>query len=233
MEKGGQSDKSDIDLGEEQAKKKQRRPRPNWSKYLKDRHASLHDAVALSLNISPVKIDILLNDSKTKIGAAFRARAKAARLEMHVGGFIVVVEEGDLADGLDWVVELKSFVSFAIARDWGKNQNFLRLGTVSPLDNFVEPVQKLECKTPVKFIASFIQMLVEIAKRAEKAGQEFNVDSLPGQKIDLHELGRQLDREMACKESTFSTYIKGLCKFKQGAKRDDFYKNLFPDLFKK
>lgn len=231
MEKGDQTDKSEIDLGKERAKKK--RSRPNWDFYLKNRHASMHDAVALSLNISPVKIDLLLNDPKDKIGVRFWSRAKAARLEMHEGGFIVVVEEGDLADGLDWVVELKSFVSFATARDWSKNENFQRLGTVSPLDNIVEPVQKLESKTPVKFIASFIQMLVEIAKRAEKAGQEFNVDSLPGQKIDLHELGRQLDRELECKESTFSTYIKGLCKFKQGAKRDDFYKDLFPELFKK
>jgi hypothetical protein len=57
------------------------RKRPNWKYHLKNRHAFLKDAVALSMNVSPGQVDALANSSTT-FRNIFQTRLKAARLEM-------------------------------------------------------------------------------------------------------------------------------------------------------
>ena len=210
---------------------KQRLPRPNWDFYLKNRNATLHDAIALSLNVSPARIDGLAAERTAKVGIFFRNRLRAARLEMPVDCAIEVVEEGRENDGSDWIVDLKSFVTFALARGWGRKlEKFQLLGAESPFTNSVKNDVK-ELKAPVAFVAALIQVLVAIASRAATDGKKFNVQEMPGQKRDFYELARKFDKEFSSTDATLSTYMKNLCQFKQGARQTDFYRDLFPETF--
>ena len=185
------------------------------------------------MNVSPARIDGLVNDKTAKISNVFRTRLQAARLEMPVGGAIVVVEEGYKDDGSDWIVDLKSFVTFALARGWGqKIEKFQLLGPGCPSNGSLENDAKKH-KAPVAFVAALIQVLVEISKRAAIAGKEFTVREMPGQKRDFYELARKYDPEFINSDATLSTYMKNLCQFKQGraSQPTDFYRDLFPELF--
>ena len=210
--------------------------RPNWGTYLKDRKAFLHEAVAFSLNVSPKQMVHLVSENTTKTCRIYIMRLRAARLEMNLSGAITVIEEGRKNDGSDWIVDLKSFVAFALARGWGcSNKKFKCLGAESSTTNAIETNQKLEIKTPIRFVAALIRMLTEIATRAGVEGKTFNVQAMPGQRKDFQELANNLGNDYGDlwhEESTFNTYIKGLCQFKQGASRTDFYRNLFPEQFK-
>jgi len=213
--------------------KKQQLPRPKWDYFLKNRRANLHDAVALSMNVRPARIDGLVSDKTAKISNVFRARLQAARLEMPAGGAIVVVEEGYEDDGSDWIVDLKSFVAFALARGWGqKIENFKLLGPGCSSNGSLENAAKKH-KAPVAFVAALIQVLVQIATRAAEKGHEFDVKKMPGQKEDFYELARLLDIEFRSANGTLSTYMKNLCQFKGGrsSQPTDFYRDLFPELF--
>jgi hypothetical protein len=224
-----------------------KRPRPkklNWAPYLKDSAAYLHEAVALSLNVSPIQMAKPKSDTNDPISRKYIMRMRAARLEMGPGAAITVFEEGKRDDGSDWIIDLKSFVIFALSRDWGaKSEEFKQLGAEKPSSNTSE--LKTECSTsiapkdetkfvkaPVRFVSALILLLVEIAKRATKNGEPFNVEELPGQREDLKELSDQFGLFPSCTQSTFNTYTKGLCKFLPGQPKSNFYRNLFPEKFK-
>ena len=212
---------------------KLRLQRPRWSYYKKDKQASLHDAVSLSLNVSPGRMAALVRDSTAGTCGIYLKRVRAARLEMIDGGDIKVLEKGVEHDGRDWIIDLKSFVIFALARNWGnKIEDFKLLGTGRslPIDD-VKTSAKTH-KSTVGFVAALIRLLVEIARRAALKGEEFNVCEMPGVRTDLHELAEKNDVDLRCAKGTFETYIKGLCKFKRGARETEFYRNLFPELYK-
>ena len=210
--------------------------RPTWSFYLQNRNASLHDAVALSMNISPRQIDSVIRDDAKK-KKLFAARMRAAALEMNDSGFIKVVEKGYQDDKSDWIITLRSFVEFSLPRNWGvKNKNFQTLGeanniAASTRDN--DNPEKSKRKAPDKFVAALLRLFVEIAKRASKQDISFEVNALPGTKEDLRQLAIKYDSELDKELRTFDDYLSGLCRFPQGRPtgKNDFYSNLFPELF--
>jgi hypothetical protein len=203
--------------------------KPRWGNYLKDRKAYLHEAVALSMNVSPTEVARLVSDTTTPTGRRYSARLRAARLEMD--GAITVLEEGREDDGSDWIIDLKSFVTFALSRDWGcSSEKFKRLGAESPTANVAEDTTKV-LKTPRVFVAALIFLLVEIAKRATEREEAFDVNKMPGRREDLQELAQKFNKYPKCSKASFETYIKGLCKFLPGQKESNFYKNLFPEKF--
>lgn len=236
--------------------KRARPKRPNWALYLKDSAAYLHEAVALSLNVSPTQMAKQISDTTDIITRKYILRMRAARLEMGDGAAITVFEEGKRSDGSDWIIDLKSFVTFALSRNWGKKlEKFKQLGSANlsssapeseteyPTPSVTKPVAESPtpsapesetkvCKAPVAFVAAFVRLLVDIAKRATEKTEPFNVDEMPGQREDLKELSSKFGLFPDCAQSTFNTYIKGLCKFLPGHKNTTFYSDLFPEKFK-
>lgn len=210
--------------------------RPTWSFYLRNRNASLHDAVALSMNISPRQIDSVIKDDAKK-KKLFAARMRAAALEMNDSGFIKVVEKGRQDDKSDWIITLNSFVEFAFPRNWGaNNKKFRMLGeanniAASTRDN--DKPEKSKRKAPDKFVAALLRLFVEIAKRASKQDMPFEVNALPGTKEDLWQLAIKYHPDLDKELRTFDDYLSGLCQFPQGRPtgKNDFYSNLFPELF--
>jgi hypothetical protein len=92
-----------------------------------------------------------------------------------------------------------------------------------------EPGRKFaKRKAPDGFIKALVRLLIDIAKRDKL----FDVDEMSGIKKDFYELARKIDVEFKLEESTFDTYINGICKFKQGSRSGTYYKKLFPELFK-
>lgn len=224
--------------------KRARPKRPNWSLYLKDSAAYLHEAVALSLNVSPSQMAKQKSDTTDIITRKYTLRMRAARLEMGDGAAITVFEEGKKSDGSDWIIDLKSFVTFALTRNWGRKlEKFKQLGSANlsssapepKTENSIPSVPESEtkvCKAPVAFVAAFVRLLVDIAKRATEKTEPFNVNEMPGQREDLKELSSKFGLFPDCAQSTFNTYIKGLCKFLPGHKNTTFYRDLFPEKFK-
>ena len=91
--------------------------------------------------------------------------------------------------------------------------------------------QKL-AKPTIAFLHALIGLLTEIATRAAKHDKEFDIEKMPGQKIDLLEVARKYSADLEKTDSTFEDYLSGLCKFQQGGGRSMFYRNLFPEWFK-
>ncbi len=218
----------------EQAKKNVKRKKPTWKFYLKNRNASLHDAVALSMNICPLHVDQYI-DENNKLKKTFNARLKAACLEMNDTGRIKLVEKGKLGNKSDWIVELTSFVNFFISREIGKNKKFRLLGGepnahVGKSSKSLKPI-----KPPMLFTAALMRLFVEIARRAQKEGMCFSLDEMPGQKKDLLLLADVFHSDlMGIKEATFVSYLKGFCKFSGGRNQEtDFYIKLFGSDFLK
>jgi hypothetical protein len=87
---------------------------------------------------------------------------------------------------------------------------------------------KVKRRAPDTFVAAFVRLLVEIAKR----DSTINIDEMPGTKADLHAVAIKFNDRLDCSVATFDTYIEGLCKFKRGSKSGDYYKDLFPKYFK-
>lgn len=216
--------------------------KPNWRYHLKDGNATLHEAISLSLDCDPTRMtDILsaeaISDASKKKAGIYAKRLRAARLEMPEEGAIIVLEERSEEDGSDWIIDLASFVEFAISRGWGKNNdNFKRLGTQNRATKTNDAEMSLkDAKAPragVKFVADLLKLFVEISHRATIKNREFNVDMMPGQKQQLREIASKFSDNLDLKESTFNTYLKGLCKFTQAPQESDFYKTLFPDYFR-
>ena len=84
--------------------------------------------------------------------------------------------------------------------------------------------KKIQIKAPTVFVNRLMRLLLDIQKRDSK----FDVDAMPGTREDFHEAAKVRDAEFRCATDTFNTYIKGLCTFKSGATRSNYYKNLFP-----
>jgi hypothetical protein len=91
-----------------------------------------------------------------------------------------------------------------------------------------KPINKVKRKTPDAFVAGFVRLLVEIAKR----DQTINIDEMPGIKKDLFAVARKFNISLDCSESTFDSYIEGLCKFKKGSRSGKYYEEHFPEYFK-
>lgn len=85
------------------------------------------------------------------------------------------------------------------------------------------------------FNVALENLLKEIEDRAEKKGLSFDRYAMPGRKADFQKLANKYDSDLKSDRGpytirTFSDYIQGYCKFKKGAREDDFYRNLFHDL---
>lgn len=92
-----------------------------------------------------------------------------------------------------------------------------------------EPIRpgRTRRKAPDAFVAAFIKLVVELAKR----DASLDVDAMPGIKTDLHAIAIKFDERLDHPISTFDTYIEGLCKFKPGSRSNSYYESLFPDFF--
>ena len=84
--------------------------------------------------------------------------------------------------------------------------------------------------SPAEFCIAIEELLNEISTRAIKKGLQFSRLEMPGRKIDLQEIANKLDPRLKFTKTTFETYLKGLCRFKKGARETDFYRALFHDL---
>lgn len=82
-------------------------------------------------------------------------------------------------------------------------------------------------KAPDAFVAGFVRLLVEIAKR----DPAINIDEMPGIKKDLLAVARKFNDILDRPESTFDSYIEGLCKFKKGSRTGKYYEEFFPEYF--
>jgi len=93
-----------------------------------------------------------------------------------------------------------------------------------------EPKRKsiLRRKAPDSFVAAFVKLAVEIAKR----DPAFNIGEMPGIKANLHELAIKFDDKLDHPYNTFDSYIEGLCKFKRGSRSSNYYQSQFPEYFK-
>lgn len=91
-----------------------------------------------------------------------------------------------------------------------------------------QPINKVNRKAPDSFVAAFVRLLVEIAKR----DPTINIEKMPGTKPDLLAVASKFDARLDHTLTTFDSYIGGLCKLKHGARPSDYYKNLFPEFFK-
>lgn len=220
------------ELPKDETNNKVKRKRPNWRMHHKSRFNYLRDAVALSMNTRPSHMgQVIAQDPKAK--RVYQTRIGQARREMHTsGGMITVIEKGDEKDGSDWLIDLASFVKFA-EKNWkGLREEFRQLGESSPADDSHDAGKPAKRRGTDTFVAAFIRLLVEIAKRAAEAKQPFDVEKMPGQREDLLELARKFDAKLDYELTSFHTYIKGKCKCGRGQKRTNFYKNLFPEYFK-
>ncbi len=92
-----------------------------------------------------------------------------------------------------------------------------------------KPAAMAKRKAPDKFVAALVRLLVEIAKKDSK----INIDEMPGTKADFRELAIKVSQNLDHTLSTFDTYIEGFCKFKSGARPNDYYRKLFPEYSKK
>ncbi len=90
------------------------------------------------------------------------------------------------------------------------------------------PINKVKRKAPDSFVAAFVRLLVEIAKR----DPTINIEKMPGTKPDLLAVASKFDARLDHTLTTFDSYIGGLCKLKHGARPSDYYKKLFPEFFK-
>jgi hypothetical protein len=91
-----------------------------------------------------------------------------------------------------------------------------------------QPVVKVKRRAPDAFVAAFVRLLVEIAKR----DPTINIDEMHGTKKDLLAVAIKFSDKLECSPTTFDTYIERLCKFKSGSRHVSYYEELFPEYFK-
>ncbi len=89
------------------------------------------------------------------------------------------------------------------------------------------PAGKVRRKAPDKFVAAFVRLLVQIAKR----DSTINIDAMPGTKADLLAVAAKYSADLDHTLSTFDTYIEGLCKFNRGSSSGAYYQKLFSEYF--
>lgn len=215
----------------------------------------IRDVVEIALGLPPGGASKAFKDP-TAIGKSFRRLYKtvclAARAGIIASGPKPAPQTGDLRKLATHLVSLRSVIEFLEGSEHWRNvvpEEMIALkdklsgckegrehGEVDGAPQKQGDIARR--KAPDKFIAALIGLVAEIGRRAGSAGLPFSVTEMPGQKKDLFELARRfestdkdapLDREF----STFTTYIKGLCCFKQGARSTDMYANLFPELLGK
>lgn len=130
-------------------------------------------------------------------------------------------------------LELSEAAGFPIYDRYGWLENELpdfekitiKIRVVDPLE-----VKEKKQKASVKFVSLFIPLLIEIARR----DKTLDVFSMPGIKDDLHALAKKHDIKFnRFSEDTFDDYIEGFCKFRQGSSSGNYYKDLFPEYFKR
>lgn len=217
--------------------------RPLWSHWKKMPAWTLREAVALSLNISPKSVPKLYEKNPRKF-KVFNARLKVAGRQLK-GCFetVEIYNDNNVSEN-STMVSPKSFVSFAMRfENWLKKlpPEFIEIGDVDGVNVSKTDIEKdakskehaiNNSKKPVKFIAALIKLLVEISYRQARKGHKVDVDKLPGIRSDLQKIANRFDRENlgGLTDSTFNTYIKGLCGFVGGSKSCDFYNDLFSDL---
>lgn len=70
--------------------------------------------------------------------------------------------------------------------------------------------------------------IIAILSMIEKADPAFSRQAMPGRKVDFFALCQMLDHEAFAYilEATFADNLKGLCSFKPGARKDDYYQNM-------
>lgn len=205
--------------------------RPNWRMWKKKSAWRLSDAVALSLNISPSFIE-KMKESHPKKYKIFLARLKV--VEGQRPGTFEFFEKhlGNGPTHNSSMVSPQSFISFAMSENgWRKlPPGFLEIGKVD--DSTTAGIDiNIARKGNEKFIPALIKILVEIGNREGKNGNSFSVDSMPGIRTDFYNFACRYDREnLGCFTlSTFNTYIKGMCGFKAGARKSNYYYELFPE----
>lgn len=195
--------------------KKIPRKRPKWNIYKKMRRLTLHEGIALTYNISPPHMSILIEDDEELLNK-YCTRLKMARRECSDKGSIEVIERGQEKDGSDWTVTTDSFLRFVEEMDWKVKDDFKDLGSAAPNNNKVGEGAKVKRKAPDAFVAALIRLLVEISRQAALSGKTFDVRAMPGQKADFYKLVARFDADLRCNSAdTFSTYLKGLCQFVQ------------------
>lgn len=105
--------------------KKIPRKRPKWNIYKKMRRLTLHEGIALTYNISPPHMSILIEDDEELLNK-YCTRLKMARRECSDKGSIEVIERGQEKDGSDWTVTTDSFLRFVEEMDWKVKDDFNR-----------------------------------------------------------------------------------------------------------
>lgn len=125
-------------------------------------------------------------------------------------------------DAEDWVNPFDQF-------GWMKNERPDFDNIHQPqIENGLKPVNKAKRKAPDAFVAALVRLLVEIAKR----DPDINIDEMPGIKTNLLAVASKFNAKLDCTETTFDSYIEGLCKFKRGSRTSKYYEELFPGYFK-
>lgn len=151
------------------------------------------------------------------------------------------VNEGGSENGeKTWHAEFSAYATPAIELNWDDlridRREFIDLvdglkkAGPDSLDSLGRPqrAKEKQVKATIPFIAALIRLISEIARRAGEAGKGFNPEEMPGTKADFQELASRYDVDLQVADSTFSDYLKGICKFKKGATSSDFYSKLFP-----
>ena len=87
-------------------------------------------------------------------------------------------------------------------------------------------------KAPAAFRAALRDLLVEVSRRAKNQGLDFSSASMPGRKVDFQAIADKFDSVLEHTPRTFDDYLEGVCTFRRGARKTDFYVKLFPECFK-
>ena len=227
---------------------RQRRKTPDWATWRQRRNCSLKDAVALCLDIHPAALASLKKNNSVKY-RKYLARLKTAGLETYELGAITVIPHhpGSGNEPGSQVVSLASFVAYAMDQESWRDKlpaEFVKLKDVhdkAPYgpeggSHITGAIQSsVKQKAPVKFVAALIEVLVTMAKLAQKLGlgDEFVVTALPGTKEDFRAVAVKLSSVIdGLQPRTFDDYLDHLCKFKSGARSGDFYQKLLHEHLK-
>jgi hypothetical protein len=94
-------------------------------------------------------------------------------------------------------------------------------------------VPKKKKKATDAFVADLWILISEISRRAAEQGLPFSKHEMPGVKADLQELAVKFNENLdKFTPRTFDDYLSTLVQFKNGARKTDFYRKLFPEYFR-
>lgn len=229
---------------------KPRRKTPFWATWRQRPNCSLQNAVALSLNIHPGAL-ALVKKTRLDIYKRYLTRLKTASLATYEGGLIKMLPgHPDINENPNSrIISLASFVTFAMNQETWRDKlptEFVNLKDAQNINlsdsddrgndmidtenNTPYPIKR---KAPDKFVADLIKLLIEVALLAKNSGEEFDVTAMPCTKEDFRAVAvKRYEIFDSLSSRTFDDYLSGLCQFKPGARRGDFYKKLFPEYIK-